>query len=131
MTRDLKTNQHNLRMLTVAFSRTDLHLPAMAAVIPKNQSLSQVVPVLPTYKVNKSPSCRTLPALCCGLGTADKHEGALDFQSECACPGLMVHAATTSWESAHARCPGSGVTTSVLLSACEAAARSKKRHRSS
>lgn len=75
MTRDLKTNQHNLRMLTVAFSRTDLHLPAMAAVIPKNQSLSQVVPVLPTYKVNKSPSCRTLPALCCGLGTADKTWG--------------------------------------------------------
>lgn len=41
MTRELKTNQHNLRMLTVAFSRTDLQLPAMAAVIPKNGSLSQ------------------------------------------------------------------------------------------
>lgn len=66
MTRELKIN--HLRMLIVAFSITDLQLPAMAAVIPKNCSLSQGVPVLHIYKVNKSPSCRTVPALSVAWG---------------------------------------------------------------
>jgi len=33
--RRVKKNCHNLRMLTVAFSRTDLQLPTPVAVIPK------------------------------------------------------------------------------------------------
>lgn len=101
-------------MLTVAFSRTDLQLPAMAAVIPKIWSLSQVVPVLPTYKVNKSPSCRSVPAPCCGLGSADKQKGALDFQGW----WLTLPPVGIS--------PGSGFTTSVLLLAVEAAVREEK-----
>lgn len=120
MTGELKTNQHHWRMLIVTFRCSH------GSYDPQKLIPVPVVPVLPTRKVNKSPSCRTVPALCCGLGSADKHEGTLDFQSKCACPGLMAHTATTSRESAHTWWPGGEFTTSVLLLAREAAARAEK-----
>lgn len=36
MIEELNKNDHNLRILTVAFSRTDLQLPTMVTVIPQN-----------------------------------------------------------------------------------------------